>query len=222
MAGDTEKVTKSGKKVKKWYKKKYNVAEIASKAWQGVKLLRELVNAEKKFFDSLSVGNISWNGGIVHLTNILQGDLSNQRNGKSVLLNGFLLRLILRRNNLSTGPISARVIVFQDLQLSGNPLIPAEVQQNIGGTNAVVQPINQSLNGRIKVLFNRSYDLDSNEQQSQIKLYLKLRNHLKWNFNSTSPDKNHIYIMLISDVSPTDSNNLPAYNLFARTYYYDN
>ena len=89
-------------------------------------MLRELVNAEKKFFDQSSVGNISWNGAVIHLTNITQGDLSNQRNGKSVLLNGFLMRLLLRRNNSSTNPICARVIVFQDLQLSGNPLIPAE------------------------------------------------------------------------------------------------
>ena len=79
--------------------KKYNVLDIATKAWEGVKLLRELVNAEKKFFDQSSVGNISWNGAVIHLTNITQGDLSNQRNGKSVLLNGFLMRLLLRRNN---------------------------------------------------------------------------------------------------------------------------
>ena len=59
MAGDTEKVTKPRKRVKKWYKKKYNVLDIATKAWEGVKLLRELVNAEKKFFDQSSVGNIS-------------------------------------------------------------------------------------------------------------------------------------------------------------------
>ena len=39
--------------------KKYNVLDIATKAWEGVKLLRELVNAEKKFFDQSSVGNIS-------------------------------------------------------------------------------------------------------------------------------------------------------------------
>ena len=35
MAGDTEKVTKPRKRVKKWYKKKYNVLDIATKAWEG-------------------------------------------------------------------------------------------------------------------------------------------------------------------------------------------
>ena len=48
MAGDTEKVIKPRRELRNGTKK-YNVLDIATKAWEGVKLLRELVNAEKKF-----------------------------------------------------------------------------------------------------------------------------------------------------------------------------
>lgn len=108
------KVSRKPKKNLPWYKKRYNALELATKAAKGVWYLKGLVNAEKKFFDQSTVSNtVTWNGLIIPLTNVTQGDTEQNRDGNSIFLRSIDFRMIAYLRGAATSD-TLRVICFID------------------------------------------------------------------------------------------------------------
>lgn len=87
-----------------WYKKKYSVAQIATKAAAGVRYLSGLVNSERFKHDLFgNLSNVTNTGAMLHLTGIAVGNEDSERTGNSIFVRHVTSRLAFNINSSYTG-----------------------------------------------------------------------------------------------------------------------
>jgi len=200
-----------------WYSKKYSVTDIASSAWKGVKYLKTLVNSEKHKIDSGPASiNVDSTGTVVHLTNIAQGDGTNQRTGNSILLSGCSVKLQIALNSAAT--VSAlRILLFHDKQqvADGTPTI-GEVLNSV----STMAHLNATNIGRFSILMDKMLMLGTGSNTTKvIQEYFKIQKHVRYNGTAgTDIQKNGLYIMFLS----TEPTNVVLVSYGIRVSFHDN
>lgn len=211
-----------GKKVYKGvFKKKYTIADMAMKAWNGVKYMKELINSERKLYTkNITVANTDYSGTVYHLSDMTQGDTTSQREGRSVLLNYISIRGNLAR---VTGDSIIRVVVFQDTQQQGYTPSADQLLQTVGTSLAPFAPLDTSFAGRFKILCSDLVSLNSQNPNVVYKKYIKKLSHIKWQTTADGGGamKGHIYMLLISDQAAASSDK-PNFQFVVRLGFRDN
>lgn len=194
---------------------KPSVSGIAKAAWSGVKYLRTLVNSEVHKLDHQSTTTVSTSGGIIHLTDIVQGDADSTRTGNSVLVSGINIDLRMVKHASATTSFM-RVIIFQDNQQV------ADTTPSV--TDILATPnfndfLSRTTVGRFKILSSRVYNFEANNVIRTYKKYFKISHHVRFNgTQSTDIQKGGIYLLVISD----QVTNVPSLVYNTRTYFHDN
>lgn len=206
----------------KSYLKGKDAWKLAKQAYKGVYYLKGLVNAEKKFADLTANGTTDYNGIVLDLTAVAQGDTESSRNGNSIYVRGILLNINYNMNTAATYSL-VKTYVFIDNEPNGTPPTASDILENAGTVYAPQSQIKfPEARTRFKILKVGTFNLsNAGAIAKNLKWYINLRHHTKFTgINATDEGKGHIYVMMISDRTP-DSNEV-GYAMVNRTYFYDN
>lgn len=176
---------------------------LAKSAWAGVKMLKSLVNVEKKKFDTeVTISNVTSSGTIYDLDLIAQGDTDQTRDGNSVLCQYINLKgRVQQANNI---PSTVRLILFIDLQQIGDTAPGVNDVLDPSFTNKYSAPLNNDTVGRFKILSDKSYNFNpGSDILKSFKMFHRLTgHHIRYNgASSTDIQKGGIYLLTISDQS---------------------
>lgn len=190
-------------------------AELAKTALRGVKYLKTLVNAEKKFHDVATALTISTTASASNLNGIAQGDTQSNRDGISILQNNLQVKGTITKHSSSSSSF-VRVVVLRDNQQVGDTNV---AWTNIFTGETMDSYLRTTTLGRYQIMMDRVIQLTSDKPSVYIKKYFKLDKHARYNGTAaTDIQKNGLYLLLLSD----ESTNLPTSNLCSRLAYYDN
>lgn len=189
------------KRVTQWYNKKYSVGDIAYKAWNAVKYMKTLINSERKLYTlQVTPASQTFNGSVVHLTNIAQGDQTSQRDGRSILINYLQLRGLFTKG---TGNDVLRYMVVRDKYQSGSAPAVDQVLQTVGTSLAPFAPLDASFAGRFEILDTGMVTFSPDMPTFVYKKFIKLNKHCKWQTTADGGGTmaGHIYFISISNVA---------------------
>lgn len=205
-----------------WYNRKYNAMQIAGKALSGVKYIKTMINAEKKYHDVTFV-NIGMNnsGAIYSLSAIAQGDTSVQREGKSLLCNSIFVRGSVNVNGSANSNV-VRLMVIRDTMNTGTLPVVTDVLDYSGTVLAPMAPISRTKAGRFSVLWSQTFTMSLAGNQVQLfKKYIKVDKHVKYTGPlATDEYKGQLFLLAIAS-TPTGIGE-PYIDMTSRTGYYDN
>lgn len=205
-----------------WYNKKYSVAQVASKAFKGVKYIKSLINCEKHTFDwGVSAGDIKNDGSnFDHLTAIAQGDTDVTRTGLSILGQNLLIKGYVSVDADATAS-EVRIMVIRDKQqVSDTPPTIASLLDS-SFANYTVAPLQRGTYGRYDILYDRTLTVvkDTEAETKHFKIWLKTNQHVRFNgINSTDIQKGGIYLFYVSN----EAVNYPVITYYSRYRFTDN
>lgn len=211
---------RSGRKMDSWASAGAKAGSLAKIAWRGVQKLRGLVNSEMyKLDQTLTAQNIDQGTPIVqHITAVAQGDGDGQRTGNSILARSFNFKGLVYRSSAGDANQMVRVSVIQDTQQVGDT---TPLCNNIyEGTNPY-NHLNSDSVGRYKVLYTKSFILDTVKNLSQIlDINVPMMHHVRYNGTaSTDIQKGGLYFVF---TSTQGTSNFPAVTGEMRLSYHDN
>lgn len=196
----------------------YTVSDVANAAWSGVQYIKKLVNSEKHHADVTSIGTITATTGLVVEMNLIgTGDTISTRTGNSILVTGihFRAHLTLHTSNVNT---MFRLIVVQDKQqIADTKPAWADLLEDDDAPNSMYD---LAVLGRFKILKDEFFTMNAADSTSRaIDWKLPLETHVRYNGSaSTDVQKNGIYVAILHN-EPT---NLPSWNFYGTTHFYDN
>lgn len=203
---------------KQWRRRGANAGSMAYAAYTGVRQLRMLVNAEKKFHDKVYSSTITNAGSIVNLCEIAQGDGNTTRDGVSVLCNSLYIKCNTIMNITANTSILRYMVIKDKQQIADTAPAVLDVLE----TASVLSPLQKLNVGRFSVLSDKTVSvLENGRQQTGVqKLYIRTPgHHIRWNGTaSTDIQKGGLYLLIISDQSAA----YPTFQYNARLSYYDN
>lgn len=185
----------------KWYNKKYSVGDIAMKALKGVNYIRTLVNSEmKQYTKQNSAVAQTYNGNVIHLTDISQGDTTSNREGRSILINYIQLRGVFTKGS---GNDVLRYLVIRDKMQTGTAPAVDQVLQTVGTSLAPFAPMDTSFAGRFQILDTGMVTFSADHPTFVYKKFIKLNKHCKWQTTADGGGtmEGHIYFVSLSNVA---------------------
>lgn len=202
-----------------FYKRKYSAMEIATKAYQGVKYVKGLVNSEmfKKDHSVDAVGIDNSTGLVYPLTDVAVGDHQTNRTGNSILGKYVFGRYQIVQH-AAASQTNVRVLIVQDKQQI------ADTYPTLNDVLETVTPLSSldtaRFPGRFNVLYSKNIILDSASRTIDFdKVRIDYSTHVKYNGTaSTDIAKNGIYFMLISD----EATNVPYLSSRLKFSFHDN
>lgn len=199
------------------------VKHVAKKAFLGVTALRGIINSEKKAFDVINSGtSIDYNGTVVNLSAIAQGDNYNDRTGNSILAKSLQFRYTFTAD-ATVSTTSVRVIIFQDTMSLGTVPAPGDVLTTVGASHTICSCYSRifSLQHRFKILYDKVQGLSNTSAQLfNASEYLPLNDHIKYTGTAgTDEARNQLYVLFLSQ---RVTSNLPIVQYHSRLLYYDN
>lgn len=198
---------------------------LAYKAYNGVRYLKSLVNAEKQYKDQAVINTtLDSTGSVTLLSGIAQGDDTGNRTGNSVLLKTLYLQMVAYRAAANATQVNyGRIIIVKDLENTGTAPTVADFFQNTGA-NMIIEPLNVDHTPRYQVLKDIRLTLLKTQTDGKILTCFKKfgsSTHLKF----TGPNigdvyKNAIYLIAVGDQA--SGSNPPVLTVNTRLGYYDN
>lgn len=195
---------------------RYQAADMAYKAYQGVQYLKGLVNAELHTFDTdVASVAIPSTGYIRHLSDVNQGDQYFNRQGNSILAKFLFGRLEFTKSSSATDTFIRLMIIKDNQQVGDTTPNISDILTNVNTKSS----LNPNSKGRFKVLKDELLRFDVNSTGDYRKYNLSLPFHIKYN-GTTGVDiqKNGVYIVMISN----EAVNTPNCGYSLRLSYYDN
>jgi len=202
-----------------WYRKKYNAAQLAYKAYKGVRYIKGLVNSEM-FHDGVNnSAAYSWSGALQHITAISQDDTVSGRTGNSVLLRQMWIKWTASINSSATNTL-VRVMIICDKQQVGDTSPSAStVLDQTGTIQAPFGNLAVASVGRFKVLYSKVVNLNQDRPTTMQSHYFNMRTHVRYNGTAdTDIQKNGHYVLIISN----EETNTPTIQHNIRIGYHDN
>ena len=210
------------------YKRRYNrngwrnmrLGTLARKAYSGMRMLKGIVNAEKKTFDTSANGVQGSSPTITCLNLLAQGDDYNSREGRSILAKTFQLQFRAIISSAATTPTFVRYVIFKDLGMDGS---------NAPSSGELVSSIYAMRNSdpvymkRYVVLCDQTIgnlSADSRENTYQEK-FIRLNHHIKFagtGTANTDQGEGSLWLLQVSNQA-TDT---PTLIWTARLRFYDN
>lgn len=191
----------------------------AGQLWKDVKFLKDLVNAEKKYYDLSTTGAASSSGVVQWLSGLAQGAAGNQRLGNSIKCHALTFRFQAAINAATTGGAFIRCMIFIDRETRGTtPAVTDVLAQSI-----TVSPLNMSNTKRFHILYDNIRALDQNGVQTiNVKKHFIYKGHVKWDTTGSSvianAEEGQIFCLILSD----QATNTVPYTLYSRLRFYDN
>ena len=179
----------------------------ASSALALAKMLKSLINVERKFKSILGNTSVSSSGTILSLCHTSQGDDHTSRNGRSVKADSLFMRGTVTVDSLANGSF-VRQIIFIDKQNSG--VLPT-IAQLLNSTDHLA-PINKNFGKRFRVIYDRTYNVNTDSRENAMfKIYRKLHQHIEYSGTTATGDgtgvnSGGVYMALISN----EATNTPA------------
>lgn len=202
-----------------WYRKKYNVAQVAGAALRGVNYIRGLVNSEKFKHDLIGSSAVSQAGVMTHITNISQGDGEGQRTGNSIFVRNVNIRGSLIKSTSATVTRVRLMLIVDKQQINDTAPAPSDVLDSVGTSNSVYSFLNNDTVGRFTILKSRLYSLTEDTPVINVNWNFNLRRHVRYNgAGATDIQRGGIYILQIG----TESANFPSFDRAIRVSYHDN
>lgn len=207
------------KHAKRVYKGGKSAIALAKAAYKGFKYIKGLVNAEKKYYDKIINLTPNWNGAIVHLSDIAQGDSNNARNGNSILLRSIYLDLSISIGGGATNS-QVRIALIMDTMQTGTPPLVNDIYEYVGSVNNVNSPLNIDKAGRYKVLKDMRCSLNNVGLSTTFRRsYKKLYHHVKFTGASGADEyKNNLWLVVLTN----ESTATPTVTGVTRLGFYDN
>jgi len=203
-----------------WYNKRYSAIDMGKMALSQIWKLKGLVNSEMYKLDTAISGqNIDGASPyITHLTAVGQGDGDNQRSGNSIFVRSFNFKGAISRTASGDAAQVIRLSVIQDIQqVSDTTPTVTDVYE---GTSPYAH-LNSATVGRYKVLWSRTYTLDTaNRLVTAVQINLPMRHHVRYNGTGTTDVQKGGLYMIASSSQAT--NHFPAINGEYRLSYHDN
>lgn len=217
--GRKKKMYRRTRKAVPWYARKYNVRDLARKAWQGVWKLKGLVNSEMLKFDVVESGTPLTTAGAyaVHLSPIAQGDGPSDRTGNSIFARSINIKGQLVFNSSGATTQFARIAVVIDTQQVGDTSPAYTTLYNSATYNSHV---NVATAGRFKILYSKVLEVDSvNNLSRPLNINIPMRHHIRFNGTaSTDIQKGGIYIL----ATGSEATNGPSIRYESRLSFHDN
>lgn len=193
------------------------IPQAAMYAAKGYSLLKGIVNAEKKRFDTNGSPAISSTAAAYHVDLIAQGDDVFNRDGNSILCKYLTLNYTVNMNASATAS-RVRIVCLVDTQYPGSD--PTYTNVFLG--NPLTSPLSADLTPRFTILFDDHIDLSINGTRVRtIKHYKPLNFHIKYTGTTGavgSVSKNSIYFYAVSN----EATNTVTFEYDARLVFYDN
>lgn len=199
---------------------RYEVADMAATAYEGVQRLKRLINVEIKHYElATATTAIPIGGSIYNLSAITQGDTSRTRDGSSIKPQYFQLRGTLQSNGLQNSTSRVRVILFRGIMENGVAPVVSDLLRE-GNIDSLS---NMSEKNRFTVLSDRIYSMQpvitGSIVLSSLNLNKTLQKHIKYTeISSAAIENGGVYLLVISD-QPT---NEPYINMYSRVTFTDN
>lgn len=209
------------KNVKKFTKPKKpeqsTVGWLASKAWQGVRLLKDVINTEYKHLDTFQTQPINWSGYFPVINVIPQGVTDNQRVGDSCKIQNFVLR-----GNVFRGASDAvvRFMLVWDDQSKVSTV--ADILAATGSVYAPIAPKNYDKRFQTKILKEFRVHLTADTPIKKINMNMPINLHTQFSAGTTTIDTGKLFLVVISDRDPAVPANLPNFVFYSRLSYTDN
>ncbi len=180
------------------------------------KVNKILKGIEHKYHDRrIDIDDITYNGSILLLDAVPQGDGDSLRDGDSL----FWKNMSIRLNMFSVADCIIRVIVF----LAKDPLITSVTRflQNVGDEEAPFSPREHDYMRNGKTLYDRTFVLDTAKTLAvDITKFVPINKKCQFNAASTTVNMNGLKLILISNVIGPSI--LPSVRGWIRTTYTDN
>lgn len=197
---------------------KKNPKKALGYAVDGVRLLKELVNVEKKFIDSATSGTITTTPVVTLLTGVAQGNDYNNRNGDSIKLHGLSIKYYDAKSSAAAESIFGRLLIVLDKDSRQATPAYTDVMTSV----SPAAHTNVDGHDRFVILADHMFTESEEERRAQVwEKYIPLDIHAKYNSTGdtvTSCAQNHIYAMFVTD-QPTNGS---AFVLNWRVSFYDN
>lgn len=217
--GRRKKMYRRTRKAVPWYARKYNVRDLARKAWQGVWKLKGLVNSEMLKKDVTESGTPVTTAGAysVNLSPIAQGDGPSDRTGNSVFARSLNIKGQIIFNASGSTTQFMRVAVVLDTQQVGDT---SPAYTDLYSSAAYNAHVNVNTAGRFKILYSKTIETDSvNNLARPLLINIPMRHHIRFNGTaSTDIQKGGIYIL----ASGSEATNGPYIRYESRLSYHDN
>lgn len=192
----------------------------ASQLWKDVKLLKDIVNVEYKRLELASAATYpSSSGELIDWSQIAQGDGAGQREGNSVKLQ----RLVVRGNilkNASATNTRCRIIVFHDKDFTVSAVSDFLDGTAVGTVNAPMATKNYDNRFKSKILYDRTFLLDTYNISRTFKINIPLNFHAMYE-GATAGDHSKGVLNCLMITNETGAN-YPTVTYFGHVSYTDN
>lgn len=193
------------------------VGSVAYSAYRLARRLKDAVNTEYKFFDTQSTTTPDYNGSIIALNAITQGQTDNTRIGDSCKLQNLILRGHLAAAAGAAAVI--RMIVYWDQQNKSSAA--SDILQYTGSVYGVYSPKQYDKRFQTTVLMDK---VISSVPTADSSLYrfdevIPINRHTQFDGGTTTVNTGALKMLLISSNVTT---NLPSVVFLSRVSYTDN
>jgi hypothetical protein len=194
---------------------------LAGKLMSDIRFLKNIVNAEKNFFDTAASINPAVTPTAQCLNLIAQGDDVQQRSGRSIKLAGVDVRYHALSNIAATVPQFLRIIVVQVKDPSGSAPTIAGILQSVSVDSPIQASVSQ---GQYTFLHDKLYVLPlyAAGGGQVVDVTIPLKNHIEF-IGTGAPlanvGNNSIFFFAMADQV---ANNASSGALYSRLHYYDN
>lgn len=202
--------------------------------------IMSLVNSEPHTWVISTANNVDYNGAVISLSAISQGDTVADRSGNSVLPRYFTCKLHINKKITSSTAdhVSVRVLFFRYWGESSDAapnVIPGDILATISSQYAPLSTLNDNNTGprgdrdrRIEVMHSEfhtldtvsktSFDIDLNREFNGPSV--KNKQHLKFRSPTTEdPVSGGVYACIISDNATATE---ISYTMYSKLTFYDN
>lgn len=191
------------------YKKpvRYQVADMALHAWNGVKAIKKLINVEEKYQDNSLLISATTAGVVTSFNTIAQGDAQGQRGGDSLKPQSFEVRGHLYNNAAAGAPGVIRLILFRGKNENGVAFTTTDILESASYNS----PLSFENRKRFTVLMDKKIVLNTNYATIASNFvsmnYSKaLNGHIKYTAGTTTVEEGGLYLLSISDLAAGHQN----------------
>ncbi len=194
----------------------------AAKALRLAKHVKSLLNVEVKNHDvQQSVQNVTTTPVIIQLTNIEQGDSTNQRDGAQMKLTGleFTMQVLL---NGSATRSSFRIMIICDKQTNQAIYTAADVLEDVTSTDMIFSPRNLDNLQRFQILADWTVHVGTAEGRiKHFKKFIKLNKIIRYDASTAAIADLTMSSLSLLQVS-SEATNGPQITTFSRLRFIDN
>jgi len=194
--------------------------QLAKSAWAGVKMIKGIVNSEKKSYTNSLSTTLSTTPSLVAISGIAQGDDFTAREGRSILAKSCQLTGYHTASTAAATTV-VRYIIFIDNDNSGSAPTALQLMGSATPDGYALRNADPIYMKRFKILLDKTYMLDNTGKgiTSKIDYFGALSHHIKFSGTGASDyGQGGVFLM----VWCTNGSNQPTCNIQTRLRYYDN